>query len=61
MPVDRNNLFLTVLGNEIGNICSPITSKGTGREIGTIERGTFVPKRIKEEPVVPFDQNKKEL
>ena len=37
---------------EIGNICSPNTSKGTEREIGTDERGP-VPGRIKE--LVPFD------
>ena len=47
MPVNRNNVFLYNAEREITSGSSQITSKGTGR-IGTIERGPFVPIRIKE-------------
>ena len=47
MPVSRNHLFLTVSSEKLDwEHFSPI---------GTVERGPFVPERIKEEPVVPFD------
>ena len=47
MPVRRNNLFLTVSSEKLDWEHFSL--------IGTVERGPFVPERIKEEPVVPFD------
>ena len=42
------------MGGQIRNTCSPFSQKRTDRKIGPIQRGPFVPKEIKTEPVVPF-------